>query len=49
MKITYENYDTTRINEMLISNFFAKFKTNILDLPATTQLLATIIMIIIIL
>jgi hypothetical protein len=45
MKITYDNYNTTRINEALISNFFA---TIILDICATTQLLITIIITIII-
>jgi hypothetical protein len=46
MKVSYENYNITRINETLIINSFVEFKTNILDLHATTQLLATIIMII---
>jgi hypothetical protein len=46
MRVTYDNYSTTWINETLISNFFANFKTNILDFCATTQLLATIIIII---
>jgi hypothetical protein len=45
-RITYENYNTTRINEALISNFFV---TTILNFCATTQLLIAIIIIIIIL
>jgi hypothetical protein len=46
MNVTDDNYNATRINETLISNVFANFKTNILDLRATTQLLTTIIIII---
>jgi hypothetical protein len=43
MRVTYDNYNTTKVNETLVSNFFANFKINILDLCATTQLLTTII------
>jgi len=45
MKITYDNNNTTRINEALVSNCFA---TIILDICATTWLLITIIINIII-
>jgi len=45
MRVMDDNYNTTRINEMLITNFFVNFKTNILDFHATTQLLVTIIII----